>query len=149
MLNLNKLLFLPLLSILVLSAQGEAAAASSCDRYTGAVCEIVAPSCPDGLELAILGACDFACVDPATCAEPPPCGGHLGQGCAEGAYCHYELPQMCGAFDQTGVCLPRPTRCDRNFAPVCGCDGNTYANACNAHAAGQSVFADGTCPPLR
>jgi hypothetical protein len=31
------------------------------------------------------------------------------------------------------------------FWPVCGCDGVTYSNACQAHGAGASVAYPGTC----
>lgn len=78
------------------------------------------------------------------CTEPT-CGGLLGQDCEPGAFCDYDSSAECGAADQTGLCRPRPEICTREFAPVCGCDDNTYANGCAAHAAGVSVALDGPC----
>ena len=32
-----------------------------------------------------------------------------------------------------------------DYTPVCGCDGETYSNACNAAGAGVSLQAEGEC----
>jgi hypothetical protein len=45
------------------------------------------------------------------------------------------------------VCLPRPEACILIYDPVCGCDGQTHGNACQAHAAGTDVAYDGECAP--
>lgn len=73
------------------------------------------------------------------------CGGLLGLACAEGEFCNYAPDAFCGAADQTGTCEVLPEVCDTSLAPVCGCDGVTYSNACEANRAGTSVASEGEC----
>ncbi|APR79623.1 Kazal-type serine protease inhibitor domain protein [Minicystis rosea] len=72
------------------------------------------------------------------------CGGILDAPCAPDEYCDFP-DDLCGATDGQGICMPRPTACDKNLDPVCGCDGAVHDNACDAAAAGADVSLLGGC----
>jgi hypothetical protein len=80
-----------------------------------------------------------------TCGTVKSCGGFGGFACATTEFCDYALGDLCGGADASGVCQPRPTVCDKHYAPVCACDGRTYSNSCLANMAGFGVNATGAC----
>jgi hypothetical protein len=74
------------------------------------------------------------------------CGGLTGAQCAEGEFCDFALDAVCGAADQAGTCEPIPEACTQILDPVCGCDGVSYGNPCDAHFRGVSIASLGACP---
>lgn len=89
----------------------------------------------------------FAAMDCESVATQGECedGCTSNEDCAEAEYCEFAA----GACAPPGQCSPRPEVCVQIFDPVCGCDGETYSNACEAAAAGVSVAAEGECPQTR
>jgi hypothetical protein len=77
------------------------------------------------------------------CPQNVACGGRLGDTCSQNEYCAYMGD--CGFADGTSVCKARPEACDDIYAPVCGCDGATYANGCYAASAGVGYLHQGPC----
>ncbi len=97
-----------------------------------------------GVEVAHEGECRDA---PGECAEDE-CGPSPFQreACPDGS----PPPQSCERGDD-GACgwrlgeCPDVCACDDAYAPVCGVDGETYGNACEARCAGVEAAHEGEC----
>jgi hypothetical protein len=116
----------------------EYAPVCGCDDQTYAnKCEAAA----NGVSVASQGECATGSLQ----GEGEICGGFAGFQCEPGLYCDFAPETSCGAGDQAGVCAPSPDACIQIFDPVCGCDGKTYGNACEAARLGVSVAHEGAC----
>lgn len=84
---------------------------------------------------------EIVCPDPYTM-----CGSLFHGLCESDEWCDYFIEGACGALDEVGLCRPRPSECPSECEEVCGCDGTTYCNACEAQRAGRDVTMLGPCP---
>jgi Kazal-type serine protease inhibitor domain len=77
-----------------------------------------------------------------------PCGGPNHITCNSALYCQLPAGQ-CSAADVPGVCAKAPDFCMRVSRPVCGCNGKTYPNECEARHAKMAIDTTGACkkPP--
>lgn len=80
-----------------------------------------------GANIASNGTCDPACATNADCAPEDYCGKIVGD-CAT-----------------NGMCVARPSSCSGVADPQCGCDGETYLNACAAAEVGINIAYAGAC----
>lgn len=83
-----------------------------------------------------------------TGADIAPTDGQGGGSCANNSQCPSGLffcQRDTGYCDLIGTCVAKPQGCPEIYQPVCGCNGQDYGNACEAHAAGVSVASAGTC----
>ncbi len=102
---------------------------NTCYRLLASVAKKAEGACPPnaGAELCKIG----------------PAGKQIGT-CPAGAWCQvYDTnPIPCTG---EGECVPVPPVCDNSVLPVCGCDFQSYGNACKAGLAKANVKDTGAC----
>ena len=123
---------------------------------TAGFCEIVPLECPEE-DYPVCGCDDHTHAGPChagmamvgilrskACGSMAPCATNAT--CPAVEFCS-KPPASCDA-SIVGKCDVRPGDCQmtRAFAPQCGCDGESYSNACWVAAGGTTIAKAGECP---
>jgi len=130
----------------------DATGVGPCDQFfgwawDGAACVGISGCSCEGADCEELHASFEECNEAHAGCAGALCGSRGLPPCADDAYCDFTDEAQCGAADVPGVCLPRPEACILIYDPVCGCDGLTHGNACQAASAGTDVAYEGECAP--
>jgi CubicO group peptidase (beta-lactamase class C family) len=84
-----------------------------------------------------------------TSRSPPglhePCGGASSLACPSPLVCRYAEGNFCGVSGRTGTCLWPYDDCGAKSSAVCGCDGTSYPNHCEANRQGSATAYHGAC----
>jgi hypothetical protein len=78
---------------------------------------------------------------------PKLCRSADGSECGADQLCLPLLSRSCPGPKHIGICAPKPHTCPDISDPVCGCDGKTYDNLCEAAAARTAITHAGACAP--
>lgn len=86
--------------------------------------------------------------------ERPPCAipaiaCSSDRDCFQSEFCDFQNNSCGRSADDMGACTPRPSVCDAELQPTCGCDGKFHDNPCLASSEGTDRSAAGGCsvPP--
>jgi len=97
----------------------------------------------EGVRVARVGTCETPAIDAGVAPVDVPGTSRV---CRTNAQCPARGYCAGDGCNTTGTCAARPEACDADFNPVCGCDGRTYSNACEAASAGVRVARATACP---
>ena len=74
------------------------------------------------------------------------CGGSTQIACPENnQFCELASSACATTPNPSGLCRTKPVTCSPDIAPVCACDGISYASDCERQAAGSSQWYTGVC----